>query len=416
MNVFTAYSFGAVLKSPVAIIFFACLFEVLSLLALSSYPSLIPVLQAEWRLSNAQAGTINGLFFAGKLTTVTIVSTLSDRFNARGMYLAFLALGGLAALAFSFFATGFWSAAGLRFLEGAAVGGTYIPGLKILTDNVPERYRSRATSFYTACYFLAAGLSFFLALNLLPEFGWRRTIAICGAGPMLAFLIATFVLPRIPRSTEPPARLFDMRAVTGNKRAVGFSLLYAIHNIEFTAFASWLVPFLAFAQSQAAPIGAAPHSDLAMIAAMATIVALPASIAGNELAHKMSRQIWITVVTLTSAATAVMLGLSAQWTFGLVLAMAFAYSTTIAADSSAITGGVIQVAETGRKGGTLALYSFIGFIGAALGPILFGVALDLGGGEARAAGWVAGFSTIAAFCLLQPIIIWRMIGGPPIRG
>ena len=95
------------------------------MLVLSSYPSLIPVLQEPWQLTNSQAGTINGLFFAGELVTVALVSTLSDRFDPKGMYLTFLALGGAAALAFATVADGFASAATLRFLEGVALGGTY---------------------------------------------------------------------------------------------------------------------------------------------------------------------------------------------------------------------------------------------------------------------------------------------------
>ena len=161
------------MRNPVAIILWACGIEILSMLVLSSYPSLIPVLQGPWRLTNAEAGTINGLFFAGVLASVAVVTTLTDRFDARGMYLGFLALGAAAAMAFAAAADGFASAAALRFLEGVALGGTYMPGLRILTDNVPDRYRSRATSFYTASYFLAAGLSFFLALELEPAVGWR---------------------------------------------------------------------------------------------------------------------------------------------------------------------------------------------------------------------------------------------------
>ena len=397
---------------PGSVIFWACTIEVLSMLVLSSYPSIIPVVQGPWQLTNAQAGTINGLFFAGQLVTVVTVTLLSDRFDARALYLGFLALGGAAALTFAAAADGFASAAALRFLEGVALGGTYMPGLRILTDNVPAGARSRATSFYTASYFLAAGLSFFLALGLEPLVGWRWTIAACGAGPVAACLLALLVLPRPPRAERPPPRLLDLRPVIANRRAVGFSLLYGIHNAELTAFASWLVPFLVFALDRPAAGGPGLDVDLATVAALATIVALPASVGGNEMAHKLGRQVWIVAVATVSAGTAVAFGLSAQAAVWIVLVMAFVYSVTIAADSSAITGGLIHSAEPARKGATLALYSLVGFTGAALGPALFGLILDLAGGEARHGAWITAFGAMAAVVLIQPLIVLRVVRWP----
>jgi MFS family permease len=399
-------------NGPIAIILWACGIEVLSMLVLSSYPSLIPVLQGAWQLTNVEAGTINGLFFAGELVTVAVVATLTDRYDAKGMYLVFLALGGAAALAFATIADSFASAAALRFLEGAALGGTYMPGLRILTDNVPDHHRSRATSLYTASYYLAAGLSFFLALQLEPAVGWRWTIAACGAGPLVAFVLALIFLPRPPKAERPPQRIFDLRPVFSNRRAVGFSLLYGIHNAELTAFASWLVPFLVFSRDLSAPEVAGADIDLATIAALVSIVALPASIGGNEMGHKFGRQVWIVVVAIGSALTAVAFGFASQTAYWVVLALAFVYSATIAADSSAITGGLIYTADPGRKGATLALDSLIGFSGAAVGPTLFGLILDLAGGERLHGAWIAAFAAMAAMVLIQLIVVFRVVRGP----
>ena len=384
------------------------------MLVLSSYPSVIPILQAEWRLSNAQAGSINGLFFAGNVVSVAIVTSLTDRFDAKRLYLVFLALGGFAALSFAFLAADFFTAATLRCLEGVALGGTYMPGLRILTDNVPESHRSRATSFYTACFFLAAGLSFFLALELVGAVGWRWTIAVCGMGPVLALFLAIVRVPRPSRSAAPAARLFDLRPVLANRRALGFSFLYGIHNVEVTTLGSWLVPFLVFSQGLGTS-GEDGTASLATVAALVSIIALPASILGNEMAHKIGRQAWIIVVALGSAATGVMFGLSASLGPAFVIVLAFCFSITIAADSSAITGGMLHTADPRRKGATMALYSIIGFSGAALGPALFGFVLDLAGGEQMHSAWVAAFGVIAALVLIQPVIVWRLVGGPLIR-
>jgi hypothetical protein len=39
-----------------------------------------------------------------------------------------------------------------------------------------------------------------------------------------------------------------------------------------------------------------------------------------------------------------------------------------------------------------------------LGPSLFGIALDLGGGQASAAAWVCAYAAIGAGCLAAPLV------------
>ena len=170
-----------------------------------------------------------------------------------------------------------------------ALGGTYIPGLRILTDNIPNSHVSRATALYTSSYYLAAGLSYFLTLNLEPVIGWQTTIMVCALGPFIAFCLASVFVPSPPRSEQPPPRLLDFGPVIKNRRAVGFSLLYAIHNAELMAFTSWLIPFLIFSQGLHGIESS--RLELGAMAALISIVALPASIIGNEIAHKVSRQI-----------------------------------------------------------------------------------------------------------------------------
>ena len=104
--------------------------------------------------------------------------------------------------------------------------------------------------------------------------------------------------------------------------------------------------------------------------------------------------------------------MSASVTYGLVLGGAFIYSAMIAFDSATLTGGMLRTIGPERKGATMALYSLIGFIGAALGPPLFGFVLDTAGGEELLSAWIAGFAVIACLVLLQPLIVSRVVGRP----
>ncbi len=396
--------------TPVQLIVFSCLIEVLSMMSLSTFPSLIPVFRTEWGISNAEAGAISGLFFAGELLAVMVLSALTDRMDAKPIFIASLVLSAAAAfgfmLSYDVWSGGFW-----RLLQGIALGGTYMPGLKILTDHLPITHRARGTSFYTAVYYLAAGLSYFVTLEAEPLIGWQWTFGLSGLGPMIAVILAFRMIPASPPPAQrPDTALFDYRPVLRNRRALGLSILYALHNMELIAFSSWLIPFFVYSQSIQSPGSWGVDLNLGSIAALVSLIALPASVIGNEIAQRIGRQVVIVAVMLASAAIAVSFGLLGSSAFVILTIVAFLYSISIAADSSTISAGLVHVADPRYKGTTISLYSIIGFTGAALGPIIFGIALDLGGGEGNATAWVIAFSTIAALGLLGPIALWRLVG------
>ena len=57
--------------------------HILSMLGFSTYAALLPELRDEWSLSNAQAGIVGGMFFAGYVATVSLWTALTDRMDAR---------------------------------------------------------------------------------------------------------------------------------------------------------------------------------------------------------------------------------------------------------------------------------------------------------------------------------------------
>ena len=57
--------------------------HILSMLGFSTYAALLPELRDEWHMSNAQAGIVSGMFFAGYIGTVSLWTSLTDRIDAR---------------------------------------------------------------------------------------------------------------------------------------------------------------------------------------------------------------------------------------------------------------------------------------------------------------------------------------------
>ena len=87
-----------------------CLAEVLGMLSFGTFQALIPTFKSAWGLSNTDAGWISGIYFAGYVGAVPVLSSLTDRVDPKKIMLASLALGGLTSLAFALFAEGFWTA------------------------------------------------------------------------------------------------------------------------------------------------------------------------------------------------------------------------------------------------------------------------------------------------------------------
>ena len=147
---------------------------------------------------------------------------------------------------------------------------------------------------------------------------------------------------------------------------------------------------------------------------LVAILAMPASILGNEAAIRWGRHRAIVLVMLASARSRLPSALLARWPSpALLLALMLLYAITIPADSGALTSGMSASAEPAFRGATLALHSTVGFGLSALGGWGVGVALDAGGGPSSATGWLAGFLVMAAGVLLGPLALWWSRGSSP---
>ena len=61
--------------------------EILCMAGFATYPALLPVLRTDWGLSNAAAGLVGGILFFGYVGSVPILTSLTDRIDARRIYL-----------------------------------------------------------------------------------------------------------------------------------------------------------------------------------------------------------------------------------------------------------------------------------------------------------------------------------------
>ena len=379
-----------------------CVGQLGSLLPHVVVPSILAAfLIPEWHLSGAQAGLLAGSGAAGYMLTVPVLATLTDRIDARKILMAGSALSALGTLLFGIFASGLWSGAVFNAVAGVGFAGAYMPGLKALTDRLAPGDSSRAVTLYTSSFSFGVGLSFLVAQLVAESWGWRTAFLVTAIGPIVMLSVCFLLRPVQPKPAQ--GRLLDFAPVFRNTKAMGFVLGYGAHCFELYGIRTWLVAFWTFVTVKNG------HSSVftpIVVSVVFSLLAMPASIFGNELALRFGRHRAITAVMLSSAAVALLIGVFADKSLWVLLPLIVVYAFTVPADSGALTSGMTMAAAPNYRGATMAMHSTVGFSLSALGAWGLGIALDAAGGPLSSSAWTAAFSVLAAGILLGPIALY----------
>jgi MFS family permease len=385
---------------------FMLMAQTCALLGFACYAVVLTTLQEEWRLSNLQSGLIASAFFFGYMLMVPLATALTDRVDAKKVYL----ISGLSAtcglLGMGLFAYNFWTALIFMALNGAGLAGTYMPGLKILSDRIKTGELSRHIAFYTAFFGIGTGFSYLCSGWILDGLGWRYVFGIIALGPFTALMIVLLFIPALTHEKwHGPIRirLHDIfpvdkwRLVLQDKTASGFIFGYTVHSIELFASRSWIVAFFGFC---AIVTGDPFLLTATTLAGVINFFGVPASIIGNEIALRIGRQKWIFFVMLSSAACGVALASSTGQSWWLIVALAVGHTIFIMADSATLTAGLVVSAQENIKGAAMGLHSLMGFGGGLLGPAIFGFVLDFTGSRASKISWVCAYAAVVVWGVL----------------
>ncbi len=398
--------------SPVRLIAMLCAAQVLVQIGAFFWPALLPDMIARWRLTNSEAGWITAAFYGAYMLAVPILVTLTDRIDAKRVYLGGVAAMILGHALFAAFADGFWSALAARALTGIGWAGTYMTGLKLLADKVDAKTLSRAAAAHAASIGISGALSYVCADLLASAGGWRFAFAAAAASAIVAWLIVVVAIPQRqdepqdkPQAVPAGAALFDFRPVLRNRSAMAYAIAYGLHTLEMAALRGWGVAFLAFvAVSTGTPSTVvSPTVTLTVLGLLGTL----ASLAGNEAAIYFGRRMLISAAMVGSVALAGSLALFGAQSYLLAVALMLAYGVLIWLDSSSLTAGTAGTAEPARRGATLAVHSSLGYAGGFIGPLAVGWVLDFGGRNTGAA-WASAFAMIAVLMALALVTFLAM--------
>jgi MFS family permease len=345
-------------------------------------------------------------YAGGYMLAVPVLSSLTDRLDARVILLMGSLFSAVATFAFGALAQGLWSALALWALAGIGFAGAYMPGLRALTDRLSATEVSRSVTLYTSSYSLGVGLSFLVSQWVAEHLDWHWAFYLTSLGPLV--MVATALSMQPVRPPPPSGHLLDIRPVLRNRPTMGYILGYGAHCFELYGFRTWVVGFWTFVVQR--------HStttwfDPMTVSVIVTVLAMPASIWGNELSLRIGRHRAITAVQWSSAIVALVMGLTTQASLGWLLACILVYSITVPADSGSLTAGMSASANPGFRGVTLAMHSTVGFGLSALAGWLVGVALDAFGGAQEPRAWTAAFIVLALGISMGPLALrWSRKG------
>ena len=281
-----------------------------------------------------------------------------------------------------------------------------MPGLKALSDFIEGPQQSRAVAAHAASVGISSAASFVIVGAIAEIFGWRWGVAIGGIGAVASGLIMGVFFPA---QTYKPQQsrildLLDFRPVLRNRSAIAYSIGYAVHTFEMSAFRNWVVAFLTFSAAYQGVKDVAQWLSPPVIATLMGLLGVWTSVLGNEVARRIGRRRWIISVMGLGMAVSAVVGFAPAVSYPLAVCFSLLYGVLIWADSVSLTAGTTGSAIPGQRGATLACHSMLGYVGGFVGPLVIGVLLDVFG-AGTPVGWGLAFLSIIGILFFGPLVM-----------
>lgn len=374
----------------------------------SSYVAALPIIQQEWGLNNTQAGAIFSAYLAGFAVSALVVVPMTDRFGSKRIFVLCTTISTAANVMFPLVANDAISASILRAIAGLGLVGVYNPGMRIVAERFADRGRGFAVGTFVTFFYASNSVSLTLTGLLMVRFEWREAYLIMGAASGASILLAYLLL----RNHESQSAIgstgrLDLSALR-NKAARIYITGYSLHAAELYIVRVWLPALLAAAlisrgvHDLDAAVGAATIGGLAMASGAI------GPVMGGVISDRWGRAASASVIFALSGACSFAIGWMVGFPWALLVGVAIIYGWAIAADSAVYSTAVTEVAEPRRLGSTMAVHSFVGFMGGVIGPILAGAILDI---SPEALKWGLTFSATGLLAIVAVLAMrgmWRV--------
>lgn len=401
-----------------------CTAQVFIMLVFINYSAVLPLLKLEWGMNNTMAGSIFSVYQFGYILSGVILSTLTDKLNTRYIFLIAALWSCIANLLFAFCANDYLTGMILRALTGIGMGGTYMPGLKMVAERFSTRERGKAVGIYVGSLVLGASMSLAVTGAVTSVAGWRVAFVVCSAGVFCGILIARKVFDGYrPMVFTDENRGFRVEVVK-NRPAFLMILGYGSHMWEMYGMRTWVAPFFAASLIAHGSTTASAAGWAATAAAGIVGIGTFSTAITGTISDRWGRTRTITVVMFASA----LLSLTFGWLINAhplaMLAIGLIYGYLVVAESPVFSTGLTELVAPAYLGAAMGLQSLVGYSMGMISPTVFGYALDLFKGWEPWPGvsgeWGVAFATAGAGALMGPVCMWllrrcpeskRMAGG-----
>ncbi|HUT71682.1 MAG TPA: MFS transporter [Desulfatiglandales bacterium] len=354
-----------------------CSSRVFTHLVVMTYAAALPVLQTEWQMSAASAGSISSGFQIGYAFSLLVFSALADRVGAKRVFLLSNFSTVIASLVFAAFARGYNSGLILYTLIGLSIGGVYTPGLMMVAERYPPRGRGMAVGFFIASTSLGYALSLGISGAALPWGGYRISFLLTCLGPLVGLLLAWATVASTPNKVFPRSReqRFSTQ-VLRNTSAMLFIGAYALHCWELLGMWAWTPAFLsACLTARGSGLWTAVGSG-AYIVGLFHLTGIVASLSMGTLSDKLGRPLVILLVSSISTVCSFVIGWLIGFPIGLIVFVGMIYAFSALGDSPILSAGITESVEPSYLGAAFALRGLLGFGAGAISPFVFGAVLD----------------------------------------
>jgi MFS family permease len=346
------------------------------MLVFLNYAGVLPLIQREWRISSAAAGSIFSVYQVGYIVSAVFLTSLTDRHSARTIFLLSAFWSAVANVLFALFATDVTSALILRGLAGLGMGGTYMPGLKLVAERFPSEERGRAAGLYTSAFVFGAALSTFLAGVVAAAGGWRLAILTTAVGCLAGSIGCMAALRDLPPPSAVPARRPFRTEVLRNRPALLMIVAYAGHMWEQYGMRGWMVAFLtANLASLGQDLGAAAAAAATLAALIVAIGGVATGLAGI-LSDRLGRTATVAAIMASSAACSFAFGSLFGAPMPLIFLIGLLYSFVTVAETPVLSAGLTELVPPSNTGAAMGMQTLFGFLAASASPAVFGLVLD----------------------------------------
>jgi MFS family permease len=384
-----------------------CLAQSFIMLVFINYSAVLPLLKQEWGMNNTMAGSIFSVYQLGFVISSVTMSVLSDRVNTKRIFIASALWSATANLLFALYAHDYLTAMALRLLTGIGMGGTYMPGLKMVAERFNPHERGKAVGIYVASLVLGVSISLAVTGAIASFAGWRTAFVVCSIGVYIGVILSFILFRGYRPATHCKEKQSFRKEIIKNRPAFLMILGYGFHMWEMNCMRSWLAPFFAAALVQHGIAQGVATGWAATAAAGVMGIGIISTAVTGTLSDRIGRTRTISLVMLASGSISLFFGWLINLNPIILLIVAVIYGYLIVAESPVFSTGLTELVAPGYLGAAMGMQSLIGYSLGMISPTVFGWALDCCRGWKPLPGitvdWGIAFATAGLVALLGPL-------------